>query len=135
MNDMAEQAKSKAESLTATVDSDPRWQLEDELLCQVFGLTMYGYVFGIGRVRYFMDVEDIHELATDQLIRLGVGAKYAEGMIQAAHNEFMQEGNTSLFNQLIGVGHSYIGSEDLAELANSVFQNTEQIRKSMPPRS
>ena len=131
---MAELAKSKVESLTATVTADPRWRLEDELMCQVFGFTMYGYVFGVGRIHCFMDVEDIQKLAIDQLAGIGIGQKYAEGMMQAAYNEFMQEGNTSLHNQLIGVGHSHIGSEDLAELANSVFQNTEQIRQTMSPQ-
>ena len=134
MTDMAEVAKAKAESLTAAVSSDPRWQLEDELMCQVFGFTMYGYVFGVGRILCFMDVEDIQQLATNQLTGLGIGAKYAEGMMQAAHEEFIQEGNTSLHNQLIGIGHSHIGSEDLTELTNSVFQNTEQIRLAMPPQ-
>ena len=135
MTDMAELAKSKAESLTAAVTNDPRWELEDELMCQVFGFTMYGYVFGVGRTHCFMDVEDIQKLAADQLSGLGIGPQYAEGMMQAAYDEFMQEGNTSLHNQLIGVGHSHIGSEDLTGLANSIFQNTEQIRQTLPPQS
>lgn len=135
MTDLAELAKSKAEALTTIVTNDPRWQLEDELMCQVFGFTMYGYVFGVGRIHCFMDVEDIHKLAADQLTGLGIGPNYAEGMMQAASNEFMQEGNTSLHNRLIGVGHSHIGSDDLTELANSIFQNTEQIRQTMPPPS
>ncbi|MEM7316076.1 MAG: hypothetical protein AAF497_23325 [Planctomycetota bacterium] len=122
-------AKSKAASLTAKVTNDPRWRLEDELMCQVFGFTMYGYVFGVGRLQCFMDVEEIQKLAADQLIGLGIGAKYAEGMMQAAYDEIVQEGNTSLYNRLIGVGHSHIASEDLTELANSIYQNTEQIRQ------
>lgn len=130
MTDMAELAKSKAEELTAAVTSDSRWQLEDELMCQVFGFTMYGYALGVGRTVCFMDVEDIQKLAADQLSGLGIGPAYAEGMMQAAHNEFMQERNTSLHNQLIGVGHSHIASEDLTELVESVFRNTELIKKS-----
>ncbi|MCO6047859.1 hypothetical protein NG895_28470 [Aeoliella sp. ICT_H6.2] len=131
MSAMAELAKSKVEALTVAVTSDSRWQLEDELLCEVFGFTMYGYVFGVGRIVCFMDVEEIQKLAADQLSGLGIGRKYAEGMMQAAHNEMMQEGNTSLHNQLVGIGHSQIGSEDLSELVESVFHNSEQIRKSM----
>lgn len=131
MSDMAELAKSKAEALTAAVTSDNRWQLEDELMCQVFGFTMYGYVFGVGRIVCFMDVEDIQKLAANQLSGLGIGPKYAEGMMQAAHNEFMLEGNTSLHKQLIRIGHSHVAAEDLIELVESIFQNTEQISKSM----
>ncbi|MCA8991310.1 MAG: hypothetical protein KDA88_04990 [Planctomycetaceae bacterium] len=125
---MAALAKSKAESLTIAVTSDSRWQLEDELMCQVFGFTMYGFVFGVGRIVCFMDVEDIQQLAIDQLTGLGIGQKYAEGMMQAAHNEFMREGNSSLHCQLVGIGHSHFGSEGLSELVESVFQNTTQIR-------
>lgn len=130
MNDMAVLAKSKAETLTTAVTSDSRWQLEDELMCQVFGFTMYGYVFGVARTVCFMDVEDIQQLATDQLTGLGIGQKYADGMMQAAYDEFMQKGNTSLYNQLIGIGHSHFVSEDLSELVESVFQNTQRIRES-----
>ncbi len=131
MSDMPELAKSKAEALTTAITSDSRWQLEDELMCQVFGFTMYGYVFGVGRLVCFMDVEDIQKLAADQLTGLGIGPKYAEGMMQAAHNEFMRDGNTSLHYQLIGIGHSHVASEGLTELVESIFQNTKQISKSI----
>ena len=131
MSDMTPLARSNAEALTNAVTSDGRWQLEDELMCQVFGFTMYGYVFGVSRILCFMDVEDIQKLATDQLTGLGIGGKYAEGMMQAAHNEFIREGNTSIHNQLIGVGHSHFASDDLTELVESVFQNTVQIRHSI----
>ena len=60
MADLKQLAKEKAEEFTRQVTSDQRWKLEGELLCQVFGFTLYGYVFGIGRVHCFMDVEDIH---------------------------------------------------------------------------
>ena len=133
MKDMAALAKAKAESLTAAVTNDPRWRLEDELMCQVFGFTMYGFLFGVGRALCFMDVEDIQKLAADQLTGLGVGPRYAEGMMQAAHDEFMQDGNTSLHNQLVEIGHSHMASEDLTDLAASVFQNTDAIRESIPP--
>ena len=129
MSEMAMLAKSKAEALTNAVTADNRWNLEDELMCQVFGFTMYGYVFGVARLMCFMNIEDIQKLATDQLTGLGLGPKYAEGMMQAAYNEFIQEENTSWINKLIGVGHSHFASEDLAILVESVFQNTQQLRK------
>lgn len=129
MSDMSALAKSKAEALTQAVTSDSRWVLEDELMCQVFGFTMYGYVFGVARIVCFMDVEDIQILTADQLTGLGIGPKYAKGMMRAAHNEFIQEGNTSLHNQLIGIGHSHFATEDVTELVDSIFQNTVHIRK------
>ena len=130
MSDMAALAKSKAEALTKAVTTDSRWQLEDELMCQVFGFTMFGFVLGVARAVCFTDVEGILKLTVDQLTGLGIGPKYAEGMMQAAYNEFLQEGNTSLHNQLVGVGHSHFASDDLTELVESVFQNTQQIRES-----
>ncbi|MBG88507.1 MAG: hypothetical protein CMO80_16625 [Verrucomicrobiales bacterium] len=129
MSDLREKARSRVKALANAVKGDERWDLNDELMCQVFGFTMYGYAFGLGRIVCFMDVEDIQALATAQLSELGIGAKYASGMIAAAHVEFMTEGNESLHNRLIGIGHSHFISEDLTELIDSVFQNTEAIRK------
>jgi hypothetical protein len=57
MNNMKQLAQDKAEEFTSAVTSDSRWRLEDELMCQVFGFTLYGYVFGVGRVICFMDVQ------------------------------------------------------------------------------
>jgi hypothetical protein len=124
MHNLTALAKTKAEALTSAVTSDRRWQFEDELMCQVFGFTMYGYVFGVGRLVCFMEVEQIQQLATDQLTGLGIAKNYAVGMMQAAHEEFTEEGNTSFYNQLIEVGHSHFGSEDLTALVDSIFQNT-----------
>jgi hypothetical protein len=121
-------ARRKAEMLTRLVSTDPRWDIQDEVMCQVFGFTMFGYVFGVGRIICFMDVGDIQSLASNQLIGLGVGPKYAQGMMESAHEIFTDEGNTTIHSQLIAVGHDHIGSEDLTELVDSVFLNTEQIR-------
>ncbi len=131
MNEMAALARTKAEAMTAAVVCDSRWRLDDELMCQVFGFTMYGYVFGFSRNVCFMELEDIQRLALDRLTSLGIGAGYAEGLIQAASDEFAQEDNDSLQNQLIGIGFSHFGSDDLTELAESVFRNTDQIRESI----
>jgi hypothetical protein len=128
MNNMKQLAKKKAEAFTSAVTSDPRWQLEDELMCQVFGFTLYGYLFGIGRVICFMDVEDIQAMAARTLAGLGIGPAYASGMMEHAHQEFMTEGNPSLHAQLVGVGHSHFGSETIDDLMESVFANTERIR-------
>ena len=124
-------AVAKAEALTTAVVSDERWKLEDELMCQVFGFTLFGYVFGYGRTVCFMEVDEIQQLAASQLSGLGIGPKYAEGMMQAAFEEFRTENNQSLHSQLIGVGHSHFASDDPSILVESIFQNTEQIRASM----
>ena len=122
-------AQFKASAFTNAVTSDPRWVIEDELMCQVFGFTLYGYVFGIGRVVCFMDPEDIQELAAGELSGLGIGPKYAAGMMEHAHNEFKQENNQSFHAQLVNVGHSHFASEQIGELVESVYSNTDLIRQ------
>ena len=129
MNNMIALAKTKAEVLTRAVTADPRWDLQDELMCQVFGFTMYGYLVGVGRLICFMDVEDIQRLAADQLTGLGIGPKYARGMMQHAHRVFTDEGNKSIHSQLIGIGHAHFAAEDMAEVVEAVFANTESIKK------
>lgn len=131
MEQMQELAKEKAEALTKAITSDSRWALEDELMCQVFGFTLYGYVFGVGRVICFMDVEPIQELAATQLSGLGIGPRYATGMMEHAHQEFVKEDNQSVHGQLVGIGHSHFASEDLGELVESVFENTATLRQHM----
>ena len=129
MNNMVQLAQDKADAFTQAVTSDSRWELEDELMCQVFGFTLYGYLFGVGRLFCFMDVEDIQQMAANQLAGLGIGPKYAAGMMEHAHQEFMAEGNTSLHSKLVGIGHSHFASDEINKLVESVFVNTDQIRK------
>lgn len=131
MNDLKLHAKAKSDEFARQVTSNPRWKLENELMCQVFGFTLYGYVFGIGRVHCFMDVEDIHAVIVDQLAGLGIGRKYVEGLVQAAHQEFMTENNQSWQNQLIGVGHSHALKEDMSVLVDSIFSNTVAIQNAI----
>lgn len=129
MTDLKQHAVSKAAEFTRRVTSDRRWNLQNELMCQVLGFTLYGYVFGIGRVHCFMDVEDIQALIVDQLAGLGIGRNYVEGLVQAAHQEMSKENNQSWQNRLIGVGHSHALKENLPVLADSIFSNTTVLRK------
>jgi hypothetical protein len=129
MTDLKQRAKDKAAGFTHQVTSDQRWRLEDELMCQVFGFTLYGYTFGVGRVHCFMDVEDIHAIIVDELAGLGIGRKYVEGLVQAAHQEFITKKNQSWENQLIGVGHSHALKENMDVLVDSVFSNAAALRK------
>ena len=133
MTDLKQHAKAKAEEFTRQVTSDPRWKLEDELMCQVFGFTLHGYVFGIGRIHCFMDVEDIHALIVDQLAGLSIGRKYAEGLVQVAYQEFTTENNQSWQNRLNGVGHSHALTEDMKVLVDSIFTNTAALQKTTAP--
>jgi len=131
MNNMEPLARTKTSAVTNAVTSDPRWVLEDELMCHVFGFTLYGYALGVGRVVCFMDVSDVQKMAAGELAGLGIGPQYAAGMMEHAHDEFMQENNQTFHAQLVNVGHSHFGAEDTNELVESVFTNTELIRQQM----
>ena len=124
-------AKVKSQEFTRKVTSNPLWNLENELMCQVFGFTLYGYVFGIGRVLCFLDVGDIHTIIVEQLAGLGIGRKYVEGLVQAAHQQFITENNQSWQNQLIGVGHSHALQEDMRALVDSIFTNTAALQNQL----
>src|SRR5689334_9442409 len=107
MSDLKQHTKAKSEEFTRQVTSDPRWKLEDELMCQVFGFTLYGYVFGIGRVHCFRDGAGIQAIIIDQLTALDIGRKNVQILVQAEHQEFITENNQSWQNRLIGVGNSH----------------------------
>lgn len=126
---MNERLEEKTNPLMEAVTSDARWELEDELLVQVLGFTLYGYAFGVGRVIFLMDVEDINASVAGQLSALGVGAKYAQGLVEAAFECFMNEEDQSVHSQLVNIGHSHIASEDLSECVESIFTNTETLRE------
>lgn len=128
MKNLTQLAQQKADAFTDAVTSDPRWQLEDELMCQVFGFTLFGYLLGVGRTVCSMDVEDIQAMAAGKLIELGIGPDYANGMMEHACNEFMTEGNPSLHAELVGIGHSQFASDNIDDLVDSVFRNTEEIQ-------
>jgi hypothetical protein len=126
---MSERLEEKTNPLMEAVTSDARWELEDELLVQVLGFTLYGYAFGVGRVILLMDVEDINASVAGQLAALGVGPKYAQGLVEAAFECFMNEEDQSVHSQLVNIGHSHIASEDLSECVESIFTNTETLRE------
>jgi hypothetical protein len=128
MTDLKQHARDKSAELTRLLTSYQRWKLEDEMLCQIFGFTLYGYVFGFGRVHCFMDAADIHTIVIDQLTGLGLGRQYVEGMVQAAHQEFTSKNSQSVESRLIGIGHSHAFEENLKNLADSIFTNTAALR-------
>lgn len=127
MNNMEQLARQKAEALRVRVTSDSRWDLQSELMCQVLGFTLYGYVFGVGRLVCFAEVEVINEIAISQLTALGIGPKYAKGLVDSAFNSFVDKNDKSIYSQLVGVGHSHFAAEDLTTLVDSIFANTAHL--------
>ena len=56
MGDIKAIAHRKAAKSTQTVSTDKRWSVNDEMLGQVFGFTLSGYVVGVGPLLCFMDM-------------------------------------------------------------------------------
>ena len=79
----------KANRLFSAITNDPRWDINDELLFQVAGFTFYGYCFGFGRLVCLMDADDIDAYVAGKLTGLGAGAKYVQGMMARARQDFI----------------------------------------------
>jgi hypothetical protein len=92
---------------------------------------MYGYAFGVGRLVFLLDEPDIHRMAVAQLTGLGVGEKYAVGLIDAAREAMLYETAESTHRKLVGIGHWHFASENLTGLADTVFRNTMVLRSGM----
>ena len=115
----------KANRLFSAITNDPRWDINDELLFQVAGFTCFGF----GRLVCLMDADDIDAYAAGKLTGLGAGAKYVQGMIARARQDFVTDEDTEPadtddpLSRLIGIGHSYFSADDFSPLVESVYEN------------
>ncbi|SOD19942.1 hypothetical protein [Pedobacter xixiisoli] len=123
---MIEVFKEKGEQVFKKVTTDPRWDINDQTLFNVFGLTYYGYCFGIGRLVCFLEPEDINAFVQEKLEELGAGKKYVSGLIEFAYSTFTQS-TEGINAQLVGIGHSHFTSINTDDLVNSVFNNAKSI--------
>lgn len=112
--------EAKAEKLFNQVTTDPRWDINDEKLFNVFGLTYYGYCFGFGKLICFLDPEDINSFVAAKLTGLGAGQKYVNGLIDYAYSTFQQP-TEGLYAELVGLGHAQFASDDTALLTETIF--------------
>ena len=119
----------KANRLFSAITGDLRWDINDELLFQVAGFIFYGYCFGFGRLVCLMDADDIDAYVADKLTGLGAGAKYVQGMIARARQDFVTDEDAEPvdtddpLSQLIGIGHSHFSADDFTPLVESVYEN------------
>lgn len=119
----------KANRLFSAITNDPRWDINDELLFQVAGFTFYGYCFGFGRLVCLMDADDIDAYVAGKLTGLGAGAKYVQGMIARARQDFVTGEDAEPadaddpLSRLIGIGHAHFPADDFTPLVESVYEN------------
>jgi len=125
---MEELLQNKIEKIINLTINDSRWDLSNETMFQVFGLTLSGFSFGVGRNLCFMDAEVISKSIVSELTKLGAGENYVKGLVESAFNTFENE-TRSFQSDLVGVGYSHFSSEDLSELKESIFSNLISIEK------
>lgn len=118
--------KEKGEKIFKKVTTDSRWDINDQILFNVFGLTYYGYCFGVGRLVCFLEPREINTFVQEKLVELGAGEKYVNGLIDFAYSTFVQP-TEGVNAQLVGIGHSHFTAVDADELTDSVFNNAKSI--------
>ncbi|MBN8820903.1 MULTISPECIES: hypothetical protein [unclassified Spirosoma] len=119
--------KEQAGQVFNKIVSDKRWDLNNELLFSVFGMTFYGYCFGLGRMMYFLEPADINSFVEDKLVGLGAGKKYVSGLVDHAYSTFIKP-TEGINAQLVGIGHSHLSATDTTELVDSIFENAELLK-------
>ena len=123
----------KANRLFYAITNDPRWDINDELLFQVAGFIFYGCCFGFGRLVCLMDADDIDAYVSDKLTSLGAGAKYVQGMIARARQDFVTDEDAKPadtddpLSRLIGIGHAHFSADDFTPLVESVYENYDLL--------
>ena len=116
----------KANRLFSAITNDPRWDINDELLFQVAG-------FGFGRLVCLMDADGIDAYVADKLTGLGAGAKYVQGMIARARQDFVTDEDAEPvdtddpLSRLIGIGHAHFSADDFSPLVESVYENYDLL--------
>ncbi|VTS07574.1 hypothetical protein [Tuwongella immobilis] len=121
----------KLAALADRVVADKRWQEQsDDLGVSVFGMLLYGYGLGVGRLMMLLDVEDINAAVTRCLVeRVGVAAKWGGGLVEDAARSAFDEAYHPGQHELIGVGHQYMGEGKVGKLVGNVFANIESMRR------
>jgi hypothetical protein len=122
------------EALAALADrvvSDRRWQDQnDDLGVAVLGMLLYGYGLGTGRLILLLDMEDIDAAVTRCLVeRVGVAVKWAGGLVADANRSAFDVGYHPGQHELIGVGHQYMGEDNVGKLVGNAFANIESVRR------
>ena len=118
----------KIQELIQKVTNDTRWNIQSETQFQIFGLTLSGFAFGVVRNICFLDAEDIKNSILKELTAIGAGEKYVEGLIDTAFNTFENETKSTEAN-IVSIGYSHFSSNDLTELKNDIFSNTDTVQQ------
>lgn len=113
----------------AKVVGDARW-INETLAVAVFGMLLYGYALAVGRLAMMLEMEDIDAVVLRTMTgAVGAAKKWSEGLVaEARASAFDQSHHPGNFD-LIGVGHSYFGEQDTAQVVDNVFANIASARR------
>jgi len=126
---MKELFNSKTQDFVEIMVNDKRWDLNNEMMFQVFGFTLFGFAAGVGRNLCFLGFEEIIDKVILELTKLGAGEKYVRGLIEEAQSTFENK-IKSYQSDLVGIGFFHFASENSNELKESVFSNTILLENS-----
>jgi len=112
------------------VVADPRWRNEaDDLGVSILGMILYGYALATGRMIMMLEVEDIDRSVLLAITgSVGSAEKWASGLVAEANRSSLDPSYHPGQCELVGVGHSYIGNEDLDAITDNIFANIRQVR-------
>ncbi|MDR0230351.1 MAG: hypothetical protein LBI72_15005 [Flavobacteriaceae bacterium] len=113
----------KIDLLLNRITTDKRWDLDNETLFVVMGMTYYGYCLGYGKLVCMQDNVTVNKAVVQRLVALGAGTKYTEGLVDAAEQSFFQQ-EENLYNQLVNIGHNYFMMDEWEELIDNIYDNT-----------
>lgn len=125
---MQELLNTKIQKIISLTTNDKRWDIKNETMFQVFGFTLSGFAFGVGKNLCFLDAKEIAASVTSELTKLGAGEKYVERLVASAFKTFENE-TKSFQSDLVGIGYSQSLSKDLEELKEAMFSNTAIIEQ------
>jgi hypothetical protein len=114
--------------LADAVLADGRW-VQDDLSVSVLGMLLYGFALATGRIVMLLDMEDIDAAVLRCMTeRVGAAAKWSAGLVEDANASAFDKAHHPGQHELIGIGHSYFGFEDVAALVDNVFANIQSVR-------
>ncbi len=123
--------------MARAVVSDPRWRVQgDAFGVSILGMILYGYALALGRAEPALPIEDIDAATYSSLkLRLGTQDAWTLGLVAEASRSAFDAAHHPANHQLVEVGYSYMGADDVAGLVDNVFANLEAFRAHHKPLS
>jgi len=112
--------------------SDSRWKSEsDDLGLYIFGMVSYGYALALGRFVLMLDIDVINRGTSRWFSeKTGLEASRVDSLISIASVAAFNSERYPVENQLIGLGHRFIGEADSRKIVDTVYDSIQNQRGS-----